>query len=198
MNATLAARLNQILPRVTSAAFLSSEGIGNEIAFYIFDYPAAEELQVREHLQRMLGRLASHHAELRVLHLNLLEVAVAYLERRGLLDKALTMQATKGDAATLRALKGPFSAEKLCDYIVAEHQPADHDLVLISGVGSVWPLLRAHNLLNCLHKVMGSTPLVLFYPGNFDGTTLRLFGQLASTPSGPGTKPYYRGFTLVP
>lgn len=72
MNATLAARLNQILPRVTSAAFLSSEGISNEIAFYIFDYPAEDELQVREHIQVMLGRLASHHADLRVLHLNLL------------------------------------------------------------------------------------------------------------------------------
>jgi hypothetical protein len=49
MTTTLANRLNQILPRVTSEDFLSSEGIGNEIACYIFDYPAQRELQVREH-----------------------------------------------------------------------------------------------------------------------------------------------------
>jgi len=194
MSATLTDRLNQILPRVTSEAFLSSEGIGNEIACYIFDYPAEKELEVRAHLKMMIDRLASHHSELRVLHLNLLDVGLAYLDQRGILDKALEMQATKGDAAVLQALKGPFAAEKLRDFIATEHKPADHDLVLLSGVGSVWPMLRAHSLLNCLHTVMEKTPLVMFYPGSFDGTTLRLFGQIATTTS----KPYYRAFTLVP
>jgi len=198
MSTTLNDRLNQILPRITSDAFLTSEGIGNEIACYIFDYPAQEELQVREHIKMMMDRMASHHSELRVLHLNLLEVVLAYLEQRGLLNKALQMQEKKGDAAVLQALKGPLAAEKIRDFIAAEHTLADHDLFLLSGVGSVWPMLRAHSLLNCLHTVMGKTPLVMFYPGSFDGTTLRLFEQISSTTSKPGTKPYYRAFILVP
>lgn len=198
MSATLSSRLNQILPRITSDAFLSSEGIGNEIACYIFDYPAEDELKVREHIEMMMDRLASHHSALRVLHLNLLEVVLAYLGQRGLLDKALEMQAARDAAALLRALKGPLAAEKLRDFIAAEHKPADYDLVLLSGVGSVWPMLRAHSLLNCLHTVMGKTPLVMFYPGSFDGTTLRLFGQIAPSTPKPGAKPYYRAFTLVP
>jgi hypothetical protein len=37
-------RLNQILPRVTSRDFLESKGLGNEIGFWIFDYPANREL----------------------------------------------------------------------------------------------------------------------------------------------------------
>ena len=37
---------------------------------------------------------------------------------------------------------------------------------------------------------MGSTPLVLFYPGVYDGQSLRLFGTLED-------KPYYRAFRLV-
>lgn len=36
---SLTERLNQILPRVVSDDFLSGSGIGNEIAFYVFDYP---------------------------------------------------------------------------------------------------------------------------------------------------------------
>ncbi len=198
MSATLSSRLNQILPLVTSKAFLSSKGIGNEIACYIFDYPADDELKVREHILMMMDRLASHHSELRVMHLNLLDVSIAYLEQRGLLDKVLKMQAAKDDAAILKALKGPLAAEKLRDFIAAEHKPADYDLFLLSGIGSVWPMLRAHSLLNCLHTVMEETPLVMFYPGSFDGTTLRLFGQIATGTSKPGTKPYYRAFTLVP
>ena len=69
MSAMLSDRLNQILPRITSKAFLSSSGIGNEIACYIFDYPAEDELKVREHIQMLMDRLESHHRELRVLHL---------------------------------------------------------------------------------------------------------------------------------
>ena len=88
--------------------------------------------------------------------------------------------------------------EKIRDFIAAEHTPADYDLVLLSGVGSVWPMLRAHSLLNCLHTVMENTPLVMFYPGTFDGTTLRLFGQIGTTTSQPANKPYYRAFILVP
>jgi hypothetical protein len=37
---------------------------------------------------------------------------------------------------------------------------------------------------------MGHTPLVLFYPGIYDGQSLRLFGTLKD-------KPYYRAFRLV-
>ncbi len=198
MSTTLTSRLNQILPRVTSEAFLSSAGIGNEIACYIFDYPAQEELKVREHIEMMMDRLASHHSGLRIPHLNLFDVVLAYLEQRGLFAKALKVQATKGAATVLRALKGPLTAEKLRDFIAATHKPADYDLLLLSGVGSVWPMLRAHSLLNCLHTVTGKTPVVMFYPGSFDGTTLRLFGRIATTTSKPGTEPYYRAFILVP
>jgi hypothetical protein len=95
MTTTLANRLNQILPRVTSEGFLSSQGIGNEIACYIFDYPAQGELQVREYIQMLLSRFESHHRDLRILHLNLLDVVLDYLKQRGLFDKALKMEATK-------------------------------------------------------------------------------------------------------
>ena len=198
MTSKLNDRLNQILPRITSEAFLSSEGIGNEIACYIFDYPAAEELEVRKHIDWMVDRMAKHHSHLTVLHLNLFDLIVEYLTQRGLFDKALAMQSTKGSSAVLRALQGPLAAEKVRDFIAEKYTPSDYSLVLLSGVGSAWPMMRAHSLLNCLHTVMELTPLVLFYPGTFDGTTLRLFGHIESSTPNPSKKPYYRAFTLVP
>ena len=57
--------------------------------------------------------------------------------------------------------------------------------------GLVWPLLRTHSLLNNLQPVMGNTPLLLFYPGRYDGQSLRLFGKLKNNN-------YYRAFKLVP
>lgn len=198
MNELLAKRLDQILPRITSEAFLSSEGIGNEIACYVFEYAPEDELEVRAHVAWMIERFPTHHQNLRVLHLNMLDVVVDYLGQRGLLEKALAMQATKGDGGVLRALRGPLAAEKIRDFIAAEHDPQNFDLVLISGVGSAWPMLRAHGLLNCLHTALGRTPLVMFYPGTFDGTTLRMFGRIAGDATKAGAKPYYRAFILVP
>ncbi|AIE76139.1 DUF1788 domain-containing protein [Synechocystis sp. PCC 6714] len=198
MTADLTHRWNQILSRITSQEFLANRGIGNEIACYVFDYDASEELHMREYLGLMLERLHNYHSQLQVLHLNLLDLVVAYLNQRSLLDKAIALEQSKGDGGLLKALKGPLTAEKIRDFIGAEYQPEEYDLLLISGVGSVWPLLRAHSLLNCLHPILGHTPLVMFYPGRFDGKTLRLFGGIASESAKPGTEPYYRAFSLVP
>ena len=101
------------------------------------------------------------------------------------------MQRTKGDQALHKALAGPLHESKLAPVFAESAQPGKHDLILLSGVGSVWPLLRSHTLLNNLHPVMGNTPLVMFYPGRYDGQSLRLFGKLKNDN-------YYRAFKLVP
>ena len=51
MSPQLTHRLNQILPKLTSNNFLKTSGIGNEIAFYIFDYAPEDELRIREHIR---------------------------------------------------------------------------------------------------------------------------------------------------
>jgi hypothetical protein len=198
MNSQLTQRLNQILPKITQPGFLSGDGIGSEIACHIFDYPSEYELQVREHLAVMENHFHRHHPEMKVLHLDLLDVVCSHLKDRGYLDKALEMHERKGDSGVLKALRGPVSAEKIRDFIAENHQLSSQNLVLLSGVGSVWPMLRAHSLLNCLHTIMGKTPLVMFYPGVFDGTTLRLFGRISPKTAKAGTKHYYRAFPLIP
>ena len=76
------------------------------------------------------------------------------------------------------------------DEIQDRYPPSEYGLLVINGVGSAYPLIRTHNLLNNLQPFMGQTPLVVFYPGLYDGQSLKLFGQL-------GEKPYYRAFRLV-
>ena len=183
-------RLNQILPRVTSDEFLGGRGIGNEIPFYIFDYPPEEELRVREHILFLLDHIPKQKPGIRVKHVNLFDFVLDYLKSRNLLDKALDMQRTKGNEALKKALDGPLHENKIAPVFAEAAQPDQHDLILVSGVGSVWPLLRSHTLLNNLHSVMGNIPLVMFYPGRYDGQFLRLFGRLKSSP-------YYRAFRLV-
>ena len=191
MTDALTQRLNEILPKVTSAEFLSGKGLGNEIAFYIFDYPPEAELRVREHIQFLMAHIPKNRPGLRVKYINLFDLVVDHLGERNLLEKSFRMQRDKGDKALEQALRGPLKSEKLVQIFVEVVQPEEQDLLLVSGVGSVWPLVRSHNLLNNLQTVMGQTPLVMFYPGRYDGQALRLFGKIKSNY-------YYRAFKLVP
>ncbi len=191
MSDRLTDRLNEILPKITSDDFLSGKGLGNEIAFYIFDYPPEEELRVRDHVRFLLEHIPKQKPDLRVAHVNLFDLIIDHLKERNLLDRSFQMQRQKGDPALEKALRSPLKAEKLAQIFVDSVQPAEHDVALVTGVGSVWPLVRTHSLLSNLHPVMKDTPLVMFYPGRYDGQSLRLFGRIK-------TDHYYRAFKLVP
>jgi hypothetical protein len=191
MNQQLQGRLNQIPGKILTEEFLKGQGLGNELGFWIFDYAPEDELQVREYLSFLLGFFAKKHSQLKVAHINLLQAMREYLDQRSFTEKAIQMQQTKGDLALLKALSGPLHMDKFAPFLM-EHSDADqHDVVLISGVGSVWPVLRAHNLLNKLHALLGHKPLVLFYPGHYSGQSLALFDRIPSNN-------YYRAFKLVP
>ena len=205
MSHSLNDRLNKILPKLISDEFLSGKGIGNETAFHIFDYPPEDELRVREFLRTLLEHLPKHKHGLRVKHINLFDFVMDYLKSRKYLDKAIQMQREKGDQAMKKALEGPLNVkEKLTPYFVQVVEPNHQDLVILSGVGSVYPMLRTSGLLSNLQSVMGRTPLVVFYPGKYDQVTLRLFGKLRlsaffeSEGTGKKSENYYRAFKLVP
>jgi len=191
MDKFLTQRLNEILPKITSPEFLGGKGLGNEIPFYIFDYPPEDELHIRDHIQFLLNHIPKHRQGIRLKHINLFDLVVDYLKERNLLERSFQMQIEKGDEALAKALAGPLKSEKLVQIFAESAQPQNHDLILVSGVGSVWPIVRSHTLLNNLQPVMGETPLIMFYPGRYDGQNLRLFGKVKSAP-------YYRAFRLIP
>ena len=201
MSDRLTERLNKILLRVTSDDFLHGRGIGNEIAFYIFDYPPEDELRVRDHIDFLVEHIPKNKPGTRVAHVNLFDFLLDYLGERKLLDKAIERQRTKGDEALMKALRGPLDEVKIAKRFAQLAQPEDHDLVLISGVGTVYPMLRSHTLLSNLHSIMGQTPLVMFYPGRYDKMTLRLFGKMGLVGGGPEDRKksanYYRAFRLI-
>jgi hypothetical protein len=195
MTVTLDNRLNERLDRVVDRLieddFLQGRGLGNEIGFYIFDYPPEQELVVRERIQLILREVPRKRPTLRVVHLDLFDLVIDYLRERNLLDKAIEMQQKRGDAVMLSKLSAPLQAEKLAIAFEKRIDLAQTDIVLLSGVGSVYPMLRSHSLLNNLHRVMGDKPLVMFFPGGYDGQSLSLFNKLPA-------ENYYRAFKLIP
>ena len=192
MTLSLDERLNQILPRIASRDFLESKGLGNEIGFWIFDYPPERELDVRDFVNgTVLPALAKHAPPINAATVNLLQLVTDLLDERKLLDKTLEMQKTKGDDSTLAALRSVLKEDKLAQKIATQFDIASLDLLILTGVGAVYPMMRTHTLLSALHPIMGNTPLLMFFPGRYDGHSLRLFNTLTEDH-------YYRAFRLVP
>lgn len=184
-------RLNLILENITTNEFLSNQGLGNEIGFWIFDYKPSEELIVREYLDSLEKTFSKNYPDLSLLNINLFDSVVAYLQEKKLLDKSIQMQATKGDDALFKALKAVLHMDKFVPFLLKQYDVNRSDIIVMSGIGSVFPLLRSHNLLNSLHAALGHKPLIMFYPGKYDGQTLQLFDKLSSNN-------YYRAFKLIP
>ena len=136
-------RLNQILPKISSDEFLSSKGLGNEIGFWIFDYPPEREMEMRDFLTRtVLTSLNKSQPLIRAGVINLFDLVIQLLQERQLLDKAIDMQRTKGDEAVMAALRPVLKEDKLAQKVVALVDLDNIDLLLLWGVGSAYPMLR--------------------------------------------------------
>ena len=62
MDQKLNDRLNQIPGKILSSEFLSGQGLGNELGFWIFDYEPEHELDVREYILFLENMLAKKHS----------------------------------------------------------------------------------------------------------------------------------------
>ncbi|WP_411726627.1 DUF1788 domain-containing protein [Methyloglobulus sp.] len=192
MAQTFEERLNQILPKICSDEFLDYKGLGNEIGFWIFDYPPEREMEMRDFLERtVLTNLNKSKPPIRAGVINLFDLVIQLLQERKLLDKAIEMQRIKGDEVVMAALRPVLKEDKLAEKVVSIVNLDNIDLLILRGVGSAYPMLRTHALLSALHPLMGRTPLLMFYPGRYDGYSLRLFNKLSEDH-------YYRAFRFVP
>ena len=187
-------RLNQILPRITSDDLLKNRGLGNEIGFHVFDYPAECEEEMRDFVSTVIEPNLAKQG-LRFHTVNLFDLSIQLLQERKLLDKAITMQREKGNDAAMPGLRSVLKEEKLAKHLTEKIDVGQQDLVLMTGIGAAYPMVRLHTLLSALHAYMSDTPLVVFYPGRYDGVSLRLFGL--SSERNDANAAYYRAFQLL-
>jgi len=188
---TFEERLNQILPRLTSKELLNNQGLSNEIGIWVFDYPPERELEMRAFMTEVIEpALAKNHPPIRFATVNVFDLAIGLLEERGLLDKAFEMQKSQGNDKALESLRRVLKEDKLAERLVSQIDLSSLDLVILAGVGSAYPILRTHTLLSALHPLMKDTPLLMLYPGKYDGYSFRLFNNLSEDH-------YYRAFRLV-
>lgn len=184
-------RIDEILPKIVEPNFRKNKGLGNEIGFYIFDYDPQYELLVRDRVKFIKEKAKSVYA-LNILEFDLYEIILELLESKGYLQKNFQMEEKRGSEqvfnATKKALRLTLDNDLVVQYI--KERLDDSDIVFLTGVGKAWPIIRSHTILNNLHRIVEEQPLVMFFPGNYDGGSLMLFNYLKDDN-------YYRAFKLI-
>jgi len=188
------ARSEHLFRVVTSTRFLTKQGLGNEVPFFICPYPAGEGLSMVDDLKALVTRI--QHAGVNVLDLNIYDIALDILKQRGILDEVLASEADMDKGELKELLQGVLDPQAhLIPKIGEAIAQTPHDVIFLSGVGEVYPFIRSHNVLNNLQSTAKDRPTVLFFPGSYThalatGASLDLFGRLHDDK-------YYRAFNIL-
>lgn len=179
-------RLDKIPGRFANENFLSNKGLGNEVGIYVFCYAPADEMMVRDYMQQ-LKRPGENR--FRIVEKDLYSVFLEICEEKRVLTSVPKMENQRGGQYLLKELQKIATPAAFAEKIRFKPE-VPHDIVVLTGVGKVYPFMRTHNLLENLQHIFPKNPVVVMYPGTFDGQTLGLFGKFSD-----GN--YYRAFNLI-
>lgn len=183
----LKAELDRIRERISDPNFLENKGLSNEVGIYVFPYDAKDEMVVQNCIRR-LGETTG--APYRIIECDLYEIFLHLLEEKRVLKSVPGLEIKRGKEYLLQQLQKIATPETL----LAKMDYAPHikgkDVLFVTGVGKIHPFMRAHMILNSMQHLFADIPVVLFYPGEFNGQSLNLFGEFLD-----GN--YYRAFNLL-
>ena len=189
---TLEERLNKAEAIIKKPSFRQNKGLGNEVGYYIFDYPPEQELLIRERVEYIRKKNEQSDDEYRIVVFDLYEIIIEILKEKGYLEKCYEFEKKRGLDRITKAVGNMLritAKDSLIVNYIRERTP-EKAIVFLVGIGKCYPILRSHTVLNNLHQVIDNVPVVMFYPGKYDGQELILFGEIKDDN-------YYRAFKLV-
>jgi hypothetical protein len=173
---------------ISSQRFLKKEALGGEIPFFISAYNAKQELIIEENIKLLINKLES--AGVSVLEINLYDIVCEILEDKGGVERMFKVEKAKSKEKFLRALQSTLNIhDVLMPKIREKIENENAKVYFLTGIGRVFPYIRSHNVLNNLQNIAKEAPTVTFFPGDYNGHTLNLFGLLKDDN-------YYRAFNI--
>ncbi|MEH7094066.1 DUF1788 domain-containing protein [Neobacillus vireti] len=181
-------RLDKIIPKIKEDKFIQGRGLGNEISFYIFDYEPTEELVVRDYVKHIHKEFGFEGSGRKIIEFDLYKMLIDIAREKRIFDRVFQVEEKQGKDALFKAMSIFAKPDIFLSKI--KEQLGDHNVVFITGVGKVYPFVRSHTILNNLQEVIDKIPVIMFFPGRYDGQSLHLFNKFKDDN-------YYRAFPLV-
>ena len=178
--------LDKIKARISDANFLANKGLSNEVGIHVFKYAPQHELIVRDYIERLVSTPSN---DFRVIERDMYKILLEILDEKRVLGTIPGLEEKKGKDYLLAQLQKIATQEAFLAKMKYEpHKPGD--VLFLTGVGKVYPFMRSHKMLDSMQQAFSDIPIVMFYPGEFNGQSLILFEKFHD-----GN--YYRAFNLL-
>ena len=117
------------------------------------------------------------------------KIMLEILEEKRVLGNVSSLEEKKGRDYLLAQLQKITTQEAFLNKM--KYEPHERgDVLFLTGIGKVYPFMRSHKMLDSMQQVFSDIPIVMFYPGEFNGQSLVLFDKFRD-----GN--YYRAFNLL-
>jgi len=180
-------KFTALFEKIIRDDFLKMENLSGDIPFHVFTFEPEEQVEVDKAITGLMVKLKNQGIQL--LDLNLYDILIELLNAE--LGEGVVFELEEEmnrDDFVDAVLSTVNLDEVFIPEIKRRINNSDADLYFITGVGLAYPLIRSHKILNNIQSIAVKSPTVIFYPGDYDGKYLRLFGRLK--------KNYYKAFKL--
>lgn len=175
-----------IFNKLVSPVF--GKNLGGELPLFIQPIPAEQQDATESQIRRLSTRLKKKGIE--SVTINLYDLCMGILSDEGVLGTILEEEANLSREDIISTLDSILDIKSVIipriKDVIEEVHPS---YAFISGVGSVYPFVRSHGILNNIDELTGQCHLILFFPGEYNNLQLKLFGSISD-------ENYYRGHNL--
>lgn len=179
-------RLAKVEELISDDKFLTNKGVANEVGIHIFQYDPQDEIIVRSFFEEL--RQASGKP-FRFIECDLFEIFLQICEEKHLTKNIEKTEEKRGKEYLLNNIHKAVPVDLYIQHM--QYEPHElGDILLITGVGKVFPYMRSHIVLNNIQHLFSDIPVIMLYPGSYDGQSLKLFSKFTDDN-------YYRAFNLI-
>ena len=179
-------RLDKVRTLIQEPEFLEGKGLSNEVNIRIFCYEPEDEILVRHFVNQLE---TDQSLDCHLIVCNLYKIFLSICNDMDIMEAIPDMEESDGSSYLLEQLDSAIGNEEFIDKI--QYEPHEiGDVLMLTGVGEVFPFMRIHTLLEALQPYFSDVPILVMYPGEFDGHQVKLFNRLKPND-------YYRAFNVI-
>lgn len=184
-------KFQDLREKIQTQSFQENRGLSNEVGYYIFDYDPEKELYVRGEIGDIIRQEKAAPTGVTIQVFDLFTIMLTIVDQFGYREAFIDLEKSHGITQVIDWMNNIMEMNEKHNLVVqyiSDHLNKDGStIVFITGVGQVYPIIRAHKVLNTMTQVIDQIPVMMFYPGNYNSVRLQAFGELQEDN-------YYRAF----
>lgn len=185
---TIHNKFSHLFKVVSTKEFLTRKSLGGEIPFFVSAFDIKELAEVEKAIEALKNKLET--TGIQVLELNLYKLSIEILNRELGVGEIFRLEKEMQKDEFKEALQSILEINQvLMPEIKKRIEQSNATVYFLTGIANVFPFIRSHNILNNLQNIAKEAPTIMFFPGNYSGLTLELFGLLKDDN-------YYRAFNI--